>query len=48
MITAFINLKGGCGKSTSAVHLCRYLLEKNKTVALVDADSQATSSSWIL
>ena len=47
MITAFINLKGGCGKSTSAVHLCRYLLEKNQTVALVDTDSQATSSSWI-
>jgi len=47
MITAFVNLKGGCGKSTSAVHLCRYLLQKNKQVALVDADAQATSSSWI-
>lgn len=47
MITAFINLKGGSGKSSSAVHLCRYLLDKNKTVALVDADSQATSSTWI-
>lgn len=47
MITAFLNLKGGCGKSTSAVHLCRYLLSKEKTVALVDADVQATSSKWI-
>ena len=47
MITAFINLKGGSTKSSSAVHLCRYLLDKNKTVALVDADSQATSSTWI-
>lgn len=47
MITAFLNLKGGCGKSTSAVHLCRYLLGQNKTVALVDADSQATSSTWV-
>ena len=47
MITAFINLKGGSTKSSSAVHLCRYLRGKNKTVALVDADSQATSSTWI-
>ena len=47
MITAFINLKGGSTKSSSAVHLCRYLLNKDKTVALVDADSQATSSTWI-
>lgn len=47
MITAFINLKGGSTKSSSAVHLCRYLQGKNKTVALVDADSQGTSSTWI-
>ncbi len=47
MITAFLNLKGGCGKSTSAVHLCRYFLEQGKHVALVDADGQATSSNWI-
>jgi chromosome partitioning protein len=47
MITAFINLKGGCGKSTSAVHLCRYWLDKRQTVALVDADSQGTSSTWM-
>ena len=47
MIIAFINLKGGSTKSSSAVHLCRYLLGKNKTVALVDADSQATSSTWV-
>jgi chromosome partitioning protein len=47
MITAFINLKGGCGKSTSAVHLCRFWLDKGQTVALVDADSQGTSSTWM-
>ena len=47
MITAFINLKGGSTKSSSAVHLCRYLQGENQTVALVDADSQATSSTWI-
>ena len=47
MIIAFINLKGGCGKSTSAVHLCRYLIDKQKEVALVDSDAQGTSSTWI-
>jgi chromosome partitioning protein len=47
MIIAFLNLKGGCGKSTSAVHLCRYLLDKQRTVALVDSDAQGTSSIWM-
>ncbi|EHJ09233.1 AAA family ATPase [Crocosphaera watsonii] len=47
MIIAFLNLKGGCGKSTTAVHLCRYLLDKQRTVALVDSDGQGTSSMWI-
>ena len=46
-IVSFVNLKGGCGKSTSAVHLCRYLLDRDKTVCLVDADAQQTSSQWI-
>jgi chromosome partitioning protein len=46
-IIALINLKGGVGKSTTAVHLCRYLLSEPRRVALVDADAQATSSQWI-
>ncbi len=48
MIISFVNLKGGCGKSTCAVHLCRYLLQQSdRTVCLVDADGQETSSRWI-
>lgn len=47
MIVVFLNLKGGCGKSTSAVHLSRYLLKRNKQVALLDADPQQTSIDWI-
>lgn len=47
MIISFNNLKGGCGKSTSSIHLCRYLLLKNESVALIDSDSQKTSSRWI-
>ncbi len=47
MIIAFLNLKGGCGKSTSAVHLSRHLLDKQQEVALVDADAQASATTWI-
>jgi len=46
-IVVFLNLKGGCGKSTSAVHLCRYLLKRRKHVALIDADPQQTSIEWV-
>jgi chromosome partitioning protein len=47
VIISFNNLKGGCGKSTSSVHLCRYLLSKGHIVALVDSDAQMTSSRWM-
>lgn len=47
MIVVFLNLKGGCGKSTSAIHLSRYLLKRNKPVTLLDADPQQTSIDWI-
>jgi chromosome partitioning protein len=47
VIVVFLNLKGGCGKSTSAVHLSRYLLKRNKQVVLLDADPQQTSIDWI-
>lgn len=46
-IIALLNLKGGVGKSTTAVHLCRHLLEQDLKIALVDADAQGTSSKWI-
>ena len=37
--------KGGCGKSTCAVHLATYLSEKGKTV-LVDGDPNRTAIWW--
>ena len=46
-VIAFVNLKGGCCKSTSAVHCCRDLLGKGFSVSLLDTDVQATSSKWI-
>lgn len=40
------NVKGGCSKSTTAVHLCAWLRKRGHSVALIDADVQATSSMW--
>lgn len=47
-ITAFINQKGGCGKSTTAVHFASWLtLKRKQEVLLVDADAQRSSSLWL-
>ena len=47
MIIAQTNSKGGVGKSTLAVHLVVWLKEQGRTVALVDADVQGSSSVWL-
>ena len=47
MNIALTNSKGGVGKSTLAVHLAVWLLERGKRVALVDADAQGSSSAWL-
>lgn len=45
MIIAFVNQKGGTGKSTSAIHLVYWLMQRG-SVILVDADAQNSSSVW--
>ena len=47
MIVALTNSKGGVGKSTLAVHLAVWWKECGANVALVDADVQGSSSSWL-
>ena len=47
MIIALTNSKGGVGKSTLAVHLAVWVGEQGTKVALVDADVQGSSSTWL-
>ena len=45
-VISLINQKGGCSKSTTAVHLSFWLASKGYSVQLVDADAQGSSSTW--
>jgi chromosome partitioning protein len=44
-IIAVQNFKGGVGKSTLSVHLAQYLAIQGYRVALIDCDSQASSTT---
>jgi chromosome partitioning protein len=46
MIIALTGQKGGVGKSTTAVSLAAYALERGLRVLLVDADPQGTVRTW--
>lgn len=47
-IVAFVNQKGGTGKSSTSVHFTVWLATKlQKQVLLIDADPQRSSSLWL-
>jgi chromosome partitioning protein len=46
-VIAFVNQKGGCAKSTTAVHFAYWLVHRRHQVILVDADAQRSSSIWL-
>jgi chromosome partitioning protein len=46
-ITAFVNQKGGVGKSTGAVHWADRAARLGQSVILVDADAQQSSYQWV-
>ncbi len=41
------NQKGGSGKSSTAVHLARWLQSQSDSVFVIDSDGQRTSSLWL-
>ena len=41
------NLKGGVGKTTTAVYLAAVAALKGHEVVLIDADRQASSAEWL-
>jgi chromosome partitioning protein len=47
LLIAVLNQKGGVGKSTTAVHLARWLQLQGLAVHLADLDPQQTSSVWL-
>jgi len=46
MIISFINQKGGVGKTTLSVNVAAYLASQGHRVLLIDADKQASASTW--
>ena len=46
-IYACANLKGGVGKTTTAVHLAAALARLNRRVLAIDIDQQADFTTWV-
>ena len=45
-VWAFVNQKGGSGKTTMAVHLAVYAEQQGEVVALIDLDPQGSALAW--
>lgn len=46
MVLALVSLKGGVGKTTSAMHLAAVMAEDGKDVVVVDADAEQSALRW--
>ncbi len=46
MIVSVLNQKGGCGKTTLAIHLSHAFALRGQRVLLVDADPQGSARDW--
>jgi chromosome partitioning protein len=46
MIYAFLNQKGGVGKTILSIHLAAELTKRGSRVLLIDSDPQSSAMSW--
>ena len=46
MIIAFLNQKGGVGKTTLATHLAGELVARGRSAVVIDADPQGSALDW--
>ncbi len=46
MIVAFLNHKGGVGKTTLALHVAGAWAAQGKRIVVVDTDSQGSALDW--
>ena len=46
MIIGIVNVKGGVGKTTTAIHLATAIAAKREAVVVLDADDQHSSLAW--
>ena len=46
LVLALASLKGGVGKTTSAVHIAAHLAGSGRTVLLADGDRIRTANAW--
>lgn len=47
-VVAFVNLKGGVGKTTLAVNFAAYCVDKKQRTLLIDVDPQTNASLWVM
>ena len=46
MIYSIVNLKGGCGKTTTATYLTAGLYARDGSATEIDSDDQGSALSW--
>lgn len=46
MIITFANVKGGSGKTTSAMHVASAIATRGRRLVFIDADAQASARRW--